>query len=464
MTSQLSDLRERLEAAGQAHVLAFEHELDEAARSNLHRELEALDLDLLRELAGMFDTPASEGAAPSFGPPGTFPLRRDADQEREAQEAVAKGRELLAAGKIGYILVAGGQGSRLGLDGPKGLFPVGPVSQRVLFDFHARRLLAARETYGTAVHWYVMTSQANDAETRAAFDRAGFYGLDPDSVHFFSQEMLPALSTDGKILMKDKSSLFLAPNGHGGSLWALKQSGCLEHAKAQGLEHLSYFQVDNPLARPADPLFLGLHKLRGAEMSSKVVPKRDAAEKVGVIGTIDGKFGCIEYSDLSDELLHQTDEKGELVFKDGNIAVHVIDVDFVDRLTRDGLKLPWHLARKKMKVIDESGRPTEVEGGKFETFVFDALSQSRTSVTLEVQRELEFSPVKNAEGSDSPATTRRDLCRLFASWVEAAGLEKPGTDPEGNHPIEVDPVFAEHLEDFVARKPSQAEGGEHLYD
>lgn len=464
MTTQRSELRERLEAAGQAHVLAFEHELDEAARANLFAELEALDLELLRELARMFERPASDGPAPALGPPGTFPLRRDAAQEREAAEAVAKGRELLAAGAVGYVLVAGGQGSRLGLDGPKGLFPVGPVSRRVLFDFHARRLLAARETYGAPIHWYVMTSQANDAETRAAFERASYYGLGRESVHFFSQEMLPALSTDGKILMKDRGSLFLAPNGHGGSLWALQRSGCLEHARAQGLRHLSYFQVDNPLARPADPLFLGLHALRGAEMSSKVVPKRDAAEKVGVIGTIDGKFGCIEYSDLSDELLHQTDAAGELVFKDGNIAVHLIDVEFVDRLTRGGLKLPWHLARKKMKVLDESGRPAEVEGGKFETFVFDALSQSRTSVTLEVSREHEFSPVKNAEGSDSPATTRRDLCRLFAGWVEAAGLEKPSPDGEGNHPIEVDPVYAEHLEDFVARGPSQAVGAEHLYE
>lgn len=462
MNDRLDKQRKRFEAADQAHVLRFWDELGENEQLQLLEQLEAVDLELMARLAKMFEADGSEDAAPELLPPGTFPLQRNSEQEGEATRAIARGEEALRAGQVGYVIVAGGQGSRLGLDGPKGLFPVGPVTGRVLFDFHARRLLAAQQKFGAPVPWFVMTSAANDAATRDAFAAADNYGLDSEHVHFFSQEMMPALSTEGRILMSEKHSLFLAPNGHGGSLLALQRSGCLKIAREMGISHLSYFQVDNPLARPADPLFIGLHILSNARMSSKVVPKCEASEKVGVIGKIDGKYGCIEYSDLSDELLVATDDSGELLFKDGNIAVHLIEVDFVDELTKDGLELPWHLARKKMSVLDEAGAPADIDGAKFESFVFDALRFSENSVTLEVDRALEFSPVKNATGNDSPATTRASLRSLFATWAKAAGLEAPAT---GEEAIEVDPVFAEHLDEFVAKKPSQASGSKgHLYE
>lgn len=468
MTERLDRQRQRFEAANQGHVLRFVDELTPESRDQLLEQLEAVDLDLVAELGRMFESAGHEESNPVFEPPGTFPLSRTEAQAAEASDAIERGEEALRAGRVGYVLVAGGQASRLGYAGPKGLFPVGPVSGRVLFDIHARRLRAAKERYGADIQWYVMTSAANDAATRQAFAEADHYGIDPASVHFFSQEMIPALGTDGRILMSAKDSLFLAPNGHGGSLLALQRSGLLKHAQGQGIDILSYFQVDNPLARPADPLFIGLHLAREARMSTKVVKKRDASEKVGVIGKIDGAFGCIEYSDLSDELRVATDDSGELLFKDGNIAVHMLDVAFVDELTKDGLELPWHIARKKMAVIDEAGASAELEGAKFETFVFDALRFSERSVTLEVDRAHEFSPVKNAEGTDSPATTRRDLCKLFAGWATAAGLELPAADEAGDTPIEVDPLFAEHEAEFLARSPSQASpqgaGAGHLYE
>jgi len=230
----------------------------------------------------------------------------------------------------------------------------------------------------------------------------------------------------------------------------------------RGVETISYFQVDNPLARMTDPLFLGLHAEEGAGMSTKVVPKRDPAEKVGVIGRVDGRMGCIEYSDLPEELRAARTPSGELLFNAGNIALHAIERAFVEELTRGGLQLPWHLARKSVRVVDEHGRPTEVAGTKFETFVFDALGRTETSVTLEVERSHEFSPVKNAEGEDSPQTSQRDLCRLFAGWARAAGAPLPPRDPELGEPrVEVDPLF----EEFVARtpQPREAEGG-HLYE
>jgi UDP-N-acetylglucosamine/UDP-N-acetylgalactosamine diphosphorylase len=369
---------------------------------------------------------------------------------RRARE---RGEALLAESRVGFLLVAGGQASRLGFDGPKGAFPVGPVTGRTLFEIFARRLIAARERYGTRPSWYIMTSEANDAATRAFFADAHSFGLERDDVVFFTQAMLPALDERGRILMADETTPFFAPNGHGGVLSGLCESGALEHAAQRGIDVFSYFQVDNPLARPADPLFLGLHADAGAQMSSKVVPKRDAAEKVGVLGKVDGKLSCIEYSDLPAELREARDDAGELVFGAGNIALHAIDHAFVDALTRGSLRLPWHVARKSVDALGDDGRLGPRPGFKFETFVFDALAFAERSVTLEVDRAVEFSPVKNAQGDDSPLTARAAQCALHAGWVRRAGLALPPLDAGGHHPVEVDPVLAEDVETFVARAP-----------
>jgi len=454
-------LRGSLEAAGQDHLLRHLERLDAGARARLEAELAELDFRLLAEQRQLLAaTPALEGAvevmrAPRLDPPELFPLRRGTEHEREAERAVRRGRELLETGRVGYVLVAGGQGSRLGLDGPKGVFRVGPVSGRSLFEIHAARLRKAGRGGAVRVPWYVMTSPANDATTRAFFEENRHFGLDPADVFFFSQDMLPALDPEGRILLQRTDALFRAPNGHGGVLLGLASSGALDDLRARGITQLSYFQVDNPLVRPADPLFLGLHDIAGAGMSSKVVEKRDAAEKVGVLGRIDGRMGCIEYSDLPAGLREARDESGALRFRAGNIAVHALAVDFVVELTGGELRLPWHLARKKMSVVDETGALVERLGCKFETFVFDALARSPRSVTLEVDRREEFSPVKNAAGEDSPASARADLCRLHAGWAREAGHPLPEPDEEGVHPVEVDPFFAETRDEFLGRAPAR---------
>ncbi|MBK7877527.1 MAG: UTP--glucose-1-phosphate uridylyltransferase [Planctomycetes bacterium] len=459
------ELLQRLERHGQAHVLRHLGELSALERARFLGVVEALDLPLIDELARLARAGAQPAAVASFAPPEVFRPRREGSATPRVRELRERGEELQASGAVAWLLVAGGQASRLGYEGPKGAFPVGPVSRRSLFEIFARKLLAARARYGVETPWYVLTSEANDATTREFFARHGHFGLPPDDVVFFRQAMLPALDEQGRILFAARNELFLAPNGHGGVLAALASSGALAHARARGIRVFSYFQVDNPLAPPADPLFLGLHAAQGAQMSSKVVPKRDPAEKVGVIGRADGKLTCIEYSDLPNDLREARDARGELVFGDGNIALHAIDLEFVDALTARGFKLPWHLARKKMSVLDEHGRPAQREGFKFETFVFDALSLARASATLEVDRREEFSPVKNAEGQDSPATARADLCRLHAGWVRAAGLPLPPPDAHGLHPVEVDPCLAEDAETFTRRAPraptSSADG--HLY-
>lgn len=444
----------RAEAAGQGHVFRFWGELSQAGSEQLLEQLEAVDYDLLAKLGALLksDHPQAGDKTPELTPPKLFPLIRQGDHATEADHATARGTELLDAGHVAYMIVAGGQGSRLGYDGPKGCFPVGPLSNRTLFELHARRLLAAGRRHGNNPVWYVMTSPANDAPTRTFFADNKHFGLGAANVFFFSQEMLPALDLEGRMLLAAKDSLFLAPNGHGGSLAALATSGALRDMEERGITTISFFQVDNPFARPADALFLGLHKHANAGMSSKVVSKRDANEKVGVLGNIDGVMGCIEYSDLAPELREARDGAGDLLFRAGNIAVHAIDVNFVKELTAGGvLSLPWHVAKKNMGALGVDGTEVSIAGAKFETFVFDALAKSDTSITLEVDRAVEFSPVKNKDGEDSADSCRNDLCRMFASWLNEAGIEAP-KGMIGDFPaIEIDPLFAEDSKEFAKR-------------
>lgn len=442
---------QRAEAAGQGHLAEHGRTLQGEAAQAFAEQLASVDYELVDRLAELARQPAASGPG-NLEPAELFPLERSPEQAEQAEAAEARGRALLEGGRVGYLLVAGGQASRLGYDGPKGDYPIGPVSGRTLFEFHAHRLRAAQARHGARVWWYVMTSPANHERTQEIFASANYFGLDAEQVQFFSQAMLPALDTQGRILLASEGQLFMAPNGHGGVLAALRTSGCLDHMRDRGLETLSYFQVDNPLALPADPLFLGLHAEAGAEMSTKVVSKRDAGEKVGVIGRIDGRVGCIEYSDLADEQRHQTDADGKLAFRAGNIALHAVQVDFIDKLTDGGLQLPWHVAKKRMKTLGSDGQLSEVDGHKFEAFVFDALGETTASVTLEVDRAVEFSPVKNREGEDSPATSKRDLAALHASWMSGCDLPLPNPGNEGYPLVEVDPMLAEDLGEFRARQ------------
>lgn len=439
-------LTQRLEEFGQSHLVGHLARLDAPRRRRLETELERLDLALVRELGDLIGKPAFDGGR-TLEPTEVFPLERSPAQLARASQARRAGVEALRAGRVGFVLVAGGQASRLGYEGPKGCYPIGPVSQRSLFSFHAARIGAAARRHGFQPAWYVMTSPANDRTTRDFFTEHGHFGLAPDDVYFFVQDMLPALDEKGRILLASEDALFLAPNGHGGTLDGLARSGALAHARSRGIEHLSYFQVDNPLAPPADELFIGLHVLERAQMSSKVVDKREPGEKVGVLGRIDGKVGCIEYSDLPKHLLEARDAAGRLAFRAGNIAMHCIDVDFVARLTEGGLKLPWHLAQKKMKVFEPGQGEVERAGVKFETFVFDALGAAERTVTLEVDRALEFSPVKNRDGVDSPDTCRADLRRLHGGWLAALGRVAPFA-PNTPPLVEIDPLVAENLDEL----------------
>lgn len=471
--SQLAEQEKaRFAAAGQGQVFAYWNELDDPQREALLGDASEIDLE---EVGRLVDTLVKGEGEASFSAEGLEPAPYIAhpDSGGEAaswKEAAAAGEEALRQGKVAAFTVAGGQGTRLGYDGPKGTFPVTPVRKRPLFAVFAEKLLAAERRYGRRLPWFIMTSGLNHEQTLAAFEEAGYFGLDPEQVSFFRQGRMPAVDFEGKILLADKGRIAMSPDGHGGALRALVRSGAIERMRAGGIEAISYFQVDNPLVHAVDPAFIGFHLAAGSEMSSKMIPKAYPEEKLGHFCRRAGSTLVVEYSDMPKEMQEERDESGELRFLAGSIAIHVLDVAFVDRLggKASSHRLPFHRANKKIATLDGDGRPVKPEepnGIKFEQFVFDALPQAANPVIIETRRESEFSPVKNAEGLDSPETCRQDQLRQWARWLRDAGVELPVDAsglPEFN--FEISPLFADTREAFLekwasmTRPPAVAEG------
>jgi UDP-N-acetylglucosamine/UDP-N-acetylgalactosamine diphosphorylase len=275
-----------------------------------------------------------------------------------------------------------------------------------------------------------MTSPATDHPTRTFFAAAERFGLPEADVRFFTQGMVPSLDFEGRLILAAPDRIFENPNGHGGSLTALLDSGALAEMESRDIDTLFYYQVDNPLARIADPVFLGFHAGARADVSCKVISKRDADEKVGVLARANGRPAVVEYTEIDDEQRYATDiGSGDLLFWAGNTAIHVFDLAFVRRVAADADRLlPYHASAKKIPGIDAEGRPAspaEPNGHKFERFVFDALPAAERVSVVEADREREYSPVKNAEGVDSPATARRDLVAVYREWLAQAGVEPP---------------------------------------
>ena len=426
--------------AGQGHVLAYWDQLGEKEREELLRQLAGIDFDLLTELKRRFiATPGPSHATGKLEPAEFIPLPETSEEKQACQRARQIGESALREGRVAAFLVAGGQGSRLGFDGPKGKFAISPLRGKTLFQLHAEKILALGRKYGTTIPWYIMTSKTNHEETIGFFKANNFFGLGRDDVSFFEQEMIPALGTDGQLLLESTHKVFMNPNGHGGSLSALQRSGALDDMRQRGIDLIYYFQVDNVLINICDPVFLGYHLQKEAEMSAKIVAKTDPEEKVGVLARIDARLGVVEYSDLPDTEKRATNSDGTLKFRAGSIAIHVFSRDFVERETAGGLRLPWHVAYKKISCLNSAGdrvEPEKPNGFKFETFVFDALGDARKAMFLEVRRQDEFSPVKNADGRNSPETARRDMVRQFKRWLHEAGAFVPKSV------VEISPLFA----------------------
>lgn len=440
---QLSDLQDILREHNQDHVLAFYDDLNEEQQAAFRQQLTDLEWEHLDQWIEEYVIAKPEFELPEDLEPAPFyPLEPKGDEQaRFYEQAESRGWELLREGKVAAFTVAGGQGTRLGFDGPKGTFPVAPVSGKTLFQWFAETLLRYGESAECSIPWYIMTSPMNDAPTRAFFREHNFFGLNPDDVMFFPQGVLPAFSEDGKLLLAAKDSLAVAPDGHGGSLKALFRSGATEDMAKRGIAHISYFQVDNPLVSCVSPYFLGLHDLTGSEMSSRCLPKAEPREKIGVFCKSDDQLMVVEYSDLPDELAEETDRDGELRYRAGSPAIHILRREFVDRLNSAGsFQLPFHRAEKKIPHLNEQGElvePSEPNGVKLETFVFDALPLAKDPIVVEARREDEFGPVKNASGVDSVETSRELMQERFARWLAGRGIELP-RDADGKLTCELE--------------------------
>jgi UDP-N-acetylglucosamine/UDP-N-acetylgalactosamine diphosphorylase len=459
-------LRQRLARHGQEHVLRFWDELDQDGRARLAGQLETLDLD---QLDALIEELVRGEAAPPVDPSSAeeHPVVRLTEQTPEQLAGPRQlGSEALGAGKVAALCVAGGQGTRLGYDAPKGTYPIGPISGASLFQLHAERILALERRHGGRIPLLVMTSPANHEATAAFFAEHANFGL--DTVRLFVQGTMPAVDREtGKLLLAGKDRLALSPDGHGGTLRALaaKPAGggpsVLDELVEWGVETLFYFQVDNALVKIADPGFLGLHLDAGVELSSKVVEKIDPAEKVGLVVEAGGVSQIIEYSDMPEELAQRRRPDGGLALWAGSIAIHILQRSFVERLVSGdaGTSLPFHRADKKVAHVDEHGEtvePDEPNAVKFEQFVFDALPLAGRCLIVETDRN-EFAPLKNATGPDSAESARALMTRLHAGWLRQAGADVE-TDE-----VEISPLVALDADDLDGRIPPGLRVTEPLY-
>jgi UDP-N-acetylglucosamine/UDP-N-acetylgalactosamine diphosphorylase len=432
-----------LSAYGQEHLLRFWSDLDSEQRALLLADIAAVDFDLMARLhREQVLNPEIIGAQETVEP-----LRGEQISEGGRAELEKSGLELLRAGKAAAFLVAGGQGTRLGHDGPKGVFDIGLPSGKSLFQLQAERLLRLGRLCGRPVPWYVMTSRENHGPTTSFFADHAFFGLEAGQVMFFPQAELPLTDAEGKILLADKGRLSLGPNGNGGCFPALKQSGALDDMRARGVEWVFTYSVDNALVKVCDPAFLGFAARSGLPAASKAVAKASPEERVGVFCLRDGKPSVIEYSEMTPEMCAARDGSG-LLYGSANIAVHLFHVDFLE--ANAAAPLPYHAAHKKIPHVDAAGTfvtPGAPNAYKFELFMFDLFPRAPGMAVLDVARAEEFAPVKNKDGNDSPASARALITELHRSWAIAAGVH--GADMA--EAVEVSPLTSYAGEDLTAK-------------
>lgn len=425
-----AELVSRIDAAGERAVLRFWDRLDDAARRGFAAQLASVDWSGLPGLRAAI----AGRDAPSAGLPDLDAARTPpaipiglANPRGDDPATVARGADALRAGRVGAILVAGGQGSRLGHDGPKGIYRVGPVSRASLFELLLGKLVAVGRRYGRDVPLAIMTSTSTVAGTRDFLAAHGCCGLDASRVFVFQQEDLPALdAAGGHLLLDQPGRLALAPDGHGGLVKALRDSGGLDWFGRQGIEHVVTFQVDNPLALPLQPAFLGAHLATAAEFTTQVVRKREPGERVGVVVEEGGGCRIVEYSDLPAAAAAERLPDGRLRFDAGSIAVHAFSVAFLRRTSDDPRSLPLHLAFKAVPHVDGQGTrvvPAAPNAYKFERFIFDLMPLARGVCLVEVAAEEAFAPLKNPPGaaSDAPEHVQAALVRQARRIVEATG-------------------------------------------
>ncbi len=440
-----NDLLCRLRAVvpSQEHVLAYWEQLDDIARAKLATQIDDVDFELL--MTKEFRAQPRQQADDSLQPPPVITL----EEQSSSREAFLEGELCLSEGRVGVVLVAGGMGTRLGFEQPKGMFPIGPVSGNTLFQVLIERIVALGRRYGARIPLYLMTSDVTHNATVQFLREHDAFGLNPDDLIVFRQGTLPVIdATTKKLLLASPGELATCPDGHGGFLDAARKAGCFDDMARRGIEVLFYGQMDNPLLLIADPELIGHHLLANADITTQVVRRATPTEKVGMFVSRGPKVWILEYSELPREIATATDDDGAPLFWAGNTGAHLFRVSFLERIASRPNALPAHPCRKKVAHLDEQGRiqqPDEPNAIKFEKFIFDLMHHTNRTALVESDRDATFAPVKNPDSmtTDTAATARAAMVRLHAGWLRDAGTEvAPGVD------VEISPLFALNRSDL----------------
>jgi UDP-N-acetylglucosamine/UDP-N-acetylgalactosamine diphosphorylase len=422
---------------GQDHLLVGIEMLDTRIRDAYLARLAEIDWDEMRH----------HSEPPPVGEVKASRVVTFAERAKRETELATAGEAAYKAGQVAVLMVAGGQGTRLGSSAPKGCFQVAPHSGKSIYQLQAEKVLSLSRRLDRAVPFLVMTSPMTDAETREFFQANGYFGLTCDQVRFFSQGTVPSLDASGRALLAGPGKLLENPDGHGGCFTALVKSGHLARLRRDGIKQIVYIQVDNILAPMDDAPLVGLAMIEKADVITKVLDKAYPEEKVGHLVQVGGRDRIIEYTEVTPEQCRLKNAQGELVYRWGSPAMHCWGVDFLCRLADQGYKIPLHRSSKPLKAWNGSAI-AEVTGWKSERFIFDLIPEAEVSLGLELDRHAEFAPVKNKEGVDSPATAIALASDFFKGWLEAAGVRV--ALPTGAH-IEISPLFAATKAQFLAR-------------
>ena len=402
MAMTYEQVKEKVEKYGQQQVLKYVNELTDAEKEVLFAQIEATDMDVI-ECCKHKEELAKRGV---ISPLGAMELP---EIEANRESFTKTGIEAIKAGKVGAVLLAGGMGTRLGSDNPKGMYNVGITRELYIFECLINNLMDVVKQADAWIHLFVMTSDKNNDATIGFFNEKNFFGYNKDYVHFFKQEMAAATDYNGKILLEEKGRLSTSPNGNGGWFISLQKNGLLDLVHEQGIEWINVFAVDNVLQRIADPVFVGATIQKSCVVGAKVVRKAAPDEKVGCMCLEDGKPSIVEYYDMTQELMDAKNEKGDPAYNFGVILNYLF---FVPDLEKMMASLPLHVVEKKIPYLDEAGnlvKPESPNGYKFESLVLDMIHQLSSCLPFEVVREKEFAPIKNKTGIDSVESARELL-------------------------------------------------------
>lgn len=393
----------KLAEYGQEHVLNSFEQLNEAEKNELLTQIEETDF----AVTAMCTEGANEAKKGEVSPLAAMQL---SEIEARADEFRKIGVDAIKEGKVGAVLLAGGMGTRLGSDDPKGMYNIGLTKDVYIFERIVSNLMDVVKETSTWIHLFIMTSEKNHEATTGFFKKMGYFGYNPEYVTFFKQEMAPAADYNGKVYMESKSRIATSPNGNGGWFTSMAKWGVLDIAKKAGVEWLNIFAVDNVLQRIADPVFVGATIDAKASVGSKVVRKAAPDEKVGVMCLEDGRPSIVEYYELTDELMNAKDANGEPAYNFGVILNYLFNVADLEEIMNK--HMPLHIVEKKIPYMNEEGefiKPEEPNGYKFETLVLDMIHLLDTCLPFEVIRDREFAPIKNKTGVDSVESARELL-------------------------------------------------------